>query len=278
MSWQRFITSLNMHFRMLMRRKIVLLLLSVIPCLFILIVHLTSSKNDIFFQVGIDASKTMIQAPEVNVALVFVTLATTGFLASFLSLNLVQQYQGINRRLIICGYHPAELIISGLGIMLIMIFLLVSCIGSALLFFFQPENHLYVILGLLFIGLTYGSYGILVGTLVKGELEGTLLVILLANIDAGWLQNPLFFSGARNKFIIQLLPGYHSSQISIAAAFSHLSLQKSIMGGFMYTGIFLASAFVVSYYKMRIKKHVIKGKKIRKDEVSKQRQLRTERQ
>ena len=227
MKWERFATSLNMHFRMLMRRKIVLLLLTVIPCLFILMVQLTSSKNEIFFQVGIAASKTIIKAPEVNVALVFVILATTGFLASFLSLNLVQQYQEINRRLIICGYHPAELIISGLFIMLIMILLLVLCIGAAILLFFQPINPGHLILGLFFTGLTYGSYGILVGTLVKGELEGTLLVILLANIDAGWLQNPLFFSGARNKFIIQLLPAYHSSQISIAAAFLCTKLPRS---------------------------------------------------
>jgi hypothetical protein len=257
MRWQRFFTSLDMHFRMLMRRKIVLLLLSIIPCLFIFMVQFTSSEKDIIFQVGIASSKTMIQAPEVNVALVFVTLATTGFLASFLSLNLVQQYQAINRRLIICGYHSAELIISGLCIMLIMILLLVVCIGSALLFLFRPENPEYMILGLFFTGLTYGSYGILIGTLVKGELEGTLLVILLANIDAGWLQNPLFFSGARNKIVIQLLPAYHSSQISIAAAFSDLPLQRPLAGSLVYSVAFLAFAFIISVYKMRIKKHVI---------------------
>jgi len=144
--------------------------------------------------------------------------------------------------------------------MLIMILLLVLCIGSAILLFFQPESQAYMILGLLFTGLTYGSYGILVGTLVKGELEGTLLVILLANIDAGWLQNPLFFSGARNKFIIQLLPAYHSSQISIVAAFSDLSLQKPIPGSLIYMGIFLVFAFIISYYKMRYKKHIKKTK------------------
>jgi hypothetical protein len=258
MSWQRFITSLNMHFKMLMRRKIVLLLLSVIPCIFILVVHLTSSKNEIFFELGMAYTKTMIKAPQVNVALVFVTLATTGFLSSFLSLNLVQQYQGVNRRLIICGYHPGELIFSGLFIMLVMNLILVICIGSAIMLFFQPENPAGMMLGFLFTGLTYGSYGILVGSLVKGELEGTLLVILLANIDAGWLQNPLFFSEARNKFIIQLLPAYHSSQISIAATFTNLSLLKPIIASLIYTSSFLGLALLISLYKMRVKKHVKK--------------------
>jgi ABC-2 type transport system permease protein len=256
MRWQRFMISLNMHFRMLMRRQIVLLLLSIIPCLFILMVQITSSKNKVFFQIGVAASKTMVTAPEVNVALIFITLATTGFLASFLSLNLVQQYQEVNRRLVICGYHPGELILSGLIVMIAMILLLVTCIGSAILFFFQPENVVYMMLGLLFTGLIYGSYGILVGSLVKGELEGTLLVILLANIDAGWLQNPLFFSEARNKFIIQLLPAYYSSQISIAATFTHSSFEKPILRSIIYTTIFLGVALAISYYRMRIKKHV----------------------
>jgi hypothetical protein len=80
----------------------------------------------------------------------------------------------------------------------------------------------------------------------------------MANIDAGWLQNPLFFSGARNKFIIQLLPAYHSSQISIVAAFTDLPLQKPIVDSLIYVGIFLAFAFIISYYKMRIKNQVKK--------------------
>lgn len=256
MNPQRFFISVGMHFRMLLRRKIVLLLLSVIPCLFIFMVQLTSSQKDVFFQVGIASSKTIVKAPEVNVALIFVVLATTGFLASFLSLNLVQQYQAINRRLVICGYHPAELVISGFCIMLFMILLLVVCIGTAVFLFFKPENPAYMIAGLFFAGLTYGSYGILVGTLVKGELEGTLLVILLANIDAGWLQNPLFFSEARNKFVIQFLPAYYPSQVSIAATFTHLPLKYPVLISLVYAGAFLTLAFIISYYKMRIKRHV----------------------
>ena len=142
--------------------------------------------------------------------------------------------------------------------MFLMNVLLVVCIGSAILLIFQPQDSTGMILGFLFTGITYGSYGILIGSLVKGELEGTLLVILLANIDAGWLQNPLFFAEARNKFIIQLLPAYHSSQISIAATFTNLSLLKPVLASSIYTSSFLGLALLISYYKMRIKRHVKK--------------------
>jgi carbon starvation protein CstA len=85
MRWKLPGTSLTMHFRMLMRQKIVLLLLAGIPTLFIFIVCLTASEREVFFRVGIAETKTMIKATEANVSLIFVSMATIGFyLPSFL--------------------------------------------------------------------------------------------------------------------------------------------------------------------------------------------------
>jgi hypothetical protein len=96
---------------------------------------------------------------------------------------------------------------------------------------------------------------VLVGSIVNGELEGTFMVILLANIDAGWLQNPLFFAEARNKLIIQLLPAYHPSQIAIAAAFTDLPVTHSVLKSLGYTIIILTFAMIIYYKLMKVKKH-----------------------
>jgi hypothetical protein len=80
-------------------------MLIIIPTLFILIVRLTSSKDTFFFQLGIGDENNSIEQVQGNLILVFVTLATIGFLASFLALNVTQQYNNINRRLVICGYY-----------------------------------------------------------------------------------------------------------------------------------------------------------------------------
>ena len=253
MRWKLLLTSFNMHFRMLMRQKIVLLLLLGIPALFIFIVQLTASEREILFEVGIAETKTMIKATEANVSLIFVSMATIGFLSSFVSLSLVLQYKDVNRRLVICGYYPAELMLSALAVMFFIIVLLVLCIGLSIQFFFQPLHFWTMLLGMLFNGLIYGGYGMLVGCMIKGSLEGTLTVILLANIDAGWLQNPLFFSEARNKFIIQLLPAYHPTQLSVGAAFTNVPLQTSIITSLAYMLFFFGAAIIISYYSMRIK-------------------------
>jgi len=246
------IISLLMHFKMLLRRKIVLILLAGIPCLFIFMVHLTSSSKEVLFQLGVASEKTFIRTPEINMALVFVTMATIGFLSSFLSLSLVQQNKNVNRRLIVSGYHSSELILSVTVVIILMIFLLVVYIGLIVLLFFQPMHTVNMMLGLFLTGLIYGGYGMMIASLVKGELEGTLLVILLANIDAGWLQNPLFFAEARNKLIIQALPAYSPSQVAIASAFTNVSIQPSLINCVLYTIAFTSLAIVISYYKMRI--------------------------
>src|SRR5215831_12889103 len=166
-------TSLAMNFRMLLRRKIVLAMLIIIPTLFIFIVRLTSSTDTIFFQLGIGNENNSIRQVQGNVILVFVTMATIGFLASFLALNVTQQYNNINRRLVICGYYPSEIILSGLIVILSMIFFVVISIGLCMSFFFDPLYRLNMITGFLFEGIIYACYGMLVGSIVKAELEGT---------------------------------------------------------------------------------------------------------
>ena len=252
MRWRLIIISLLMHFRMLFRRKIVLILLAGIPCLFIFMVHLTSSSKDVVFQLGIASKKTLITTPEINIALVFVTMATIGFLSAFLSLSLVQQNKHINRRLVISGYHPSEVILSVTIVIILMIFLLVVYIGLIIWFLFQPMHPFNMMLGFFLTGLVYGGYGMMVASLVKRELEGTLLVVLLANIDAGWLQNPIFFSEARNKLIIKALPAYSPSQVSIASAFTDVSIQSSLVDCVLYLIAFTGVAVIIFYYRMRI--------------------------
>jgi len=241
---------------MLLRRKIVLAMLIIIPTLFILIVRLTSSKNAFFFQLGIGDENNSIEQVQGNLILVFVTLATIGFLASFLALNVTQQYNNINRRLVICGYYPSEIILPGLVVILSMIFIIVIPIGLCMSFFFDPMCRVNMILGFLFEGLIYGCYGMLIGSIIKAELEGTLLVILLANIDVGWLQNPVFYAQARNKTIIELLPAYYPSQIALASAFTKYSITNAILLSAAYMLAFLVLALFIFYHSTRIGSHV----------------------
>lgn len=102
-------------------------------------------------------------------------------------------------------------------------------------------------------GLVYGCYGLLIGSVIKGELEGVLLIALMANIDAGWLQNPLFFAGATNKIIIKYLPAYFPSQTTIIGAFTDYSALLPALYSIIYGLVLMLLAMLLFFNTMKIK-------------------------
>jgi hypothetical protein len=239
---------------MLSRRRISLVLILVIPVAFLGVVELTSSEISLPFVLGSLSQSPILQIPEKAISHIFFAIATVGFLASFISLNLIQSKITTGKRLVICGYHPTELLLATFlgGVVL---FILIGIYVAFLTRLFVDINHFVaLIIGLILIGFVYGSYGLLIGSLVKGELEGILCILLLVNIDAGWLQNPVFYAQAENQFIIRTLPAYYPSQTSVIAAFSDYSSFGAVVNSLLYGLILFALAMIIFYYKLRIKR------------------------
>jgi hypothetical protein len=140
--------------------------------------------------------------------------------------------------------------------MLLMAIILIVSIYITILmsFYLRPARIAGVAFGLLLAGFVYGSYGMLIGTITRGDLEGILFIVLLANIDVGWLQNPVYYLGAQNKEFIRSLPAYFPSQVSIVSAFSQHNITHSALSGLAYGTIFLSVAIVIYYFRMRIHK------------------------
>lgn len=250
---QRIGVSVSMLLRMLFRRRIIPILLLAIPAAFLLAVYWTTSERIMPFRLASVAEEVFLEASERNISLLFLAVASVGFLSSFLALNLIQREAAASHRLVLCGYHPLALLVSKLAVLAGCTALIALYVSVALLLFFTPEHLFLMMLGLFLAGLVYGSYGLLVGSLIRGELEGILFIVLLANIDAGWLQNPLFYAEAENQFIIRLLPAYFPSQAAIASAFSDHSIGSSVLASTLYALGFLAAAGVLYFIKMRKK-------------------------
>jgi len=250
----RILTSLFMILRMLVRRRIVLILLVVIPAVFLATVALTTSDEVLPFRIASLEEEVFITVSGREISLMLFAVASAGFLLSFLALNLIQKYSDINRRLVICGYHPLELLLSNLLSLFVLTFLIAAYVGFLTSAFFHVAHLWLMIFALALTGFVYGCYGLLVGSLVRGELEGILLIVLLVNIDAGWLQNPLFYAEAQNQVIIRYLPAYFPSQSAIIASFTDYSAIKANLNSLLYGLGFLTLSMMIFFTKMRIKK------------------------
>jgi hypothetical protein len=246
-------TGIYMILRMLLRRQIAIVLIAIIPIVFLSVVEFTTSERMLPFRLASLSEDVIIETTEKGISFIFFAIASAGFLVSFLALNLIQKNNSVNRRLIICGYHPVEILISSLATLFLMIFLIAIYVATITNLLF-PVNHLYLFFySLVLIGFVYGCYGLLIGSLVKGELEGILFIVLLVNIDAGWLQNPLFYEEAQNKMIIRFLPAYFPSQTAIIASFTDYSATNASWNSILYGSTFLALSMVIFFKKMRIR-------------------------
>ena len=253
MTVNKVITGLSMILRMLVRQKIVIILLLIIPAFFLTIVELTTSDRMLPFQLASLDDDVFINISEKGISFIFFAVASSGFLVSFLALNLIQKNNVVNRRLIVCGYHPIELLISILLALFLVVVLIDIYVGILTNTFYTIDNLGRFILGLVLIGFVYGSYGLAIGSLVKAELEGILLVVLLVNIDVGWLQNPLFYAEAQNQIIIKFLPAYFPSQTAIITAVTDYSAVNAIGNGILYGLGFLIFSMLIFFFKMRTK-------------------------
>jgi hypothetical protein len=247
-------TGLSMILKMLFRRCFIIVALIVIPIVFLTIVELTAPVRTIPFRLASLDIRMFIMKSLKDIALVFFAVTSSGFLVSLLALNLIQVENDVNRRLVISGYHPFELLISNLLALLLVTASVAIYIGI-LVNLFVPVTHLPAfILGLMLIGFVYGCYGLAVGSLVKGKIEGVFFIVMLANIDSGWLQNPMYYAEAHNNVIIRYLPAYFPSQSAIIAAFTDYSGASARFYSLLYGAGFLILALIIFYNKMRIRK------------------------
>jgi hypothetical protein len=143
---------------------------------------------------------------------------TIAFLAGLCGLYVLQSAREADRRLVVAGFRPAEVVLPRLvsiGVATAIV-VVVSMLVTALSF--TPEQWLPFVLANLLVGLTYGSIGALVGVGL-GRLGGTYFMLFLPMVDLGIAQTPMFGDGAPDGWAY-VLPGYGAGRVAVDAAFS----------------------------------------------------------
>jgi len=225
----------------LSRRRVALVLLFVVPALFEAVVLATTASRQV--QVTVAAlveDDSLIRTPESapdpfdtvldddgcrnvderKLSLVFLGSAAVGFLACFLAFTLVHKRREVDSRLVLAGYRAHEVLLAKLMVLLVLGLVLAAYEAAMLTPWVVPRQPLSVVAGFFFCAITYGCLGLLVGAIAQHELEGIFGIVLLTNVDVGWLQNPIYFAHSQRRALIRALPGYGPVQLAIVGAFS----------------------------------------------------------
>ena len=164
---------------------------------------------------------------------------TSAFLAGLTGLFVVTGSAAGDRRLVLAGFRPREVLVGRLGVIgaatVVAVAVAVAVSGT-----WYPPRQWVVFAGAnLLIALTYAMVGVLVGPLV-GRLGGLYLILLLAFIDVGLGQNVLFPSGPPTWGAF--LPARGGSRVMIDGAFTGRFDQV----GYLLLGLAWLAAFTAA--------------------------------
>jgi hypothetical protein len=178
-------------------------------------------------------------------------VVAVAFIAGFAGLTLMQGSIRAQKRLVLNGFPIYQLFLSRLLALLLLIALVsvyTGCIVEAII---HSDRFAGIVTGLALTGAVYGAYGLLIGALWKRSLESVLSIVLLTNIDVGWLQNPIFYTEATNRAVIHYLPGYFPSQVAMVSAFTEASIANATLRAALYFLVLLLTAGAFAYRKLR---------------------------
>jgi hypothetical protein len=242
---------LELSLRELWRNKLGLVLLVVIPATFIAVVEWTAGRLPVPIKLFYAAETIRVVLPQKSITLVFASAAVTGFLMAYYSLVLYHQDFEYHRYGVFLGLRPGAF--AGARFLL---FLLLSGAVSLLITLtlgrlIEVQQPAAVFLGFLLTGITYGACGGIIGSLTRSFLPALLIAALLVDLDAAWLQNPVYYSWAQDSALIRSLPAYYPCQALFAAAFTPRGNPRAVLGALAYAGGLTAALFVIVSVRLR---------------------------
>jgi hypothetical protein len=243
-----------MTLRELSRGRLALGLAAAVPLLFFVVAALVSTHRDVTVQLAAAPTTDPLRVDERTQSFVFLAAAAASVIGAFMAASLVQRRVGASRRLVLCGYAAAELIAAKLLVLLGIVAATAVYSGALVLVLVRPERPGGVILGLALACLVYGGYGLLTGTLLRHDLETVFALLMLINVDAGWLQNPLYYAGSRSRWLIEWLPGHWPAQTSFLAAFTDHPIHNAALTAATYGAVLILLAFGIYSLRMRVRR------------------------
>ncbi len=188
------------------------------------------------------------------------TLISAGFnslamIVGFAVFDAIRKTLTFDRRLVFAGYRQVALV-GAKTCATALVSTLVACYTALVLIaFWRPtfSGWLAVLAGFTVISLIYGAFGLMLGVLVRGDLEGFFLIIMGGLMDS-FLQNPLG-NPLANKPLLEWFPSFGPMQFAVGGAFGHTALWGHLALGTAWAAVFAATGLAVFWARTRSRTH-----------------------
>ena len=181
------------------------------------------------------------------------TLITTGLnsiclLTGFVVFTAVRRSLPFDRRLVLSGYRPASLIAAKTSAALAQAVAVGAYAAIVLLVFWRAPGMWTIAVTFMLAAATYAALGLLLGVLVRGDLEGFFLIIMISIMDT-FMQDPVGNPMA-NKAFLEFFPSYGPTQFAAAGVFHHQVLISMAALSLAWTAAFALLGLAVLRLRM----------------------------
>jgi hypothetical protein len=215
--WHRIAVALRYGFRDYRRNHVLWVLLVVLPVAFITLSIAVTPDTPAPVELVENGHRGLQILSMSNLHGAIMVPITVGFLAGLAGLFVVLGSAEGDRRLVLAGYRPLEVLAARIGVI---VFAALLSTGVALAVTgasFTPQSWLTFAAANVLVALTYGMIGVLVGPRL-GLLGGLYVMLALPFIDIGIAQNPML--GAAPPSWAAFMPAHGAVRVLLDGAFT----------------------------------------------------------
>lgn len=228
-------------------RMAIILLIAFVPIWYYIIGLFTAQYMAVDFKFRVTGA--FLHVSSYNLSLLTAGLNAITLIVGFMLFTSTRKDRQFDQRLVLNGYPQPLLILAKLT-SLVAVAAAVSLYASGLLVvFWHPGSLPLVWLGFFCAALCYGGFGLLLGVLLRGELEGFFLIIMVSLMDT-FMQNPVGNPAANQSFIVWL-PSFAPTQISVAGGFTHVVPWSYVLLSLAWLVAFALLGLAIFWWKTR---------------------------
>ena len=183
-----------------------------------------------------------------NLTLITAGLSAITLITGFVVFAATRRGLPFDRRLVLSGYRPAALIAAKTGAALAVAGAVGAYAAVVILAYWRPAGVWSIAVAFILAAASYAALGLLIGVLVRGDLEGFFLIIMIAMLDT-FLENPVD-NPLANKPILEFFPTYAPTQFAAAGAFHHQVLPAMVALSLAWTAAFALLGLAVLRLRM----------------------------
>ena len=198
------------------RNRLAIVLVGVFIPVWITLIDLMMSANSLPFRYRGTDVELLVNGRY----LTFVSggLNAVTLIVGFLMFSVTYRSGPFDRRLVAAGYPRPHLLAAKVTALTASSVVVAAYTSLVVFAYWRPEQLWLFALGMFTAAITYGGIGIVLGVLLRGELEGMFAIIMISLIDVG-LESPVVNAGSDND-LVRFLPMYGSMQAGVGAGFT----------------------------------------------------------